>query len=138
MDTQNLTGEAKAKKLAEEKAKLEAQKKLEDEAKAKKLAEEKAKTKDSNKLEIADQKLLDKDDEIAKLKAKLADARKVNITKKDDIKGRVNVKGDMARVKIGVGSDGNPIFKKAIDLTEADIKRREAYKKTIKQLNSKQ
>ena len=55
----------------------------------------------------------------------------------EDIKARVNRQGDEARVCIGVNANGQREFKKATKLTDADIKRREAYISEIKQVNAR-
>jgi organic radical activating enzyme len=101
--------------------------------------EETSNKKDKNKkeLEKLDKELLSKDDEIKQLKAKLAEAQKVNKMKPEDIRAKVNREGDIARVCIGVNANGQRDWKKATELTDADIERREEYIRSIKQANAK-
>lgn len=93
--------------------------------------------KDSNKINELDNKLLSKDDEIKALKAKLANAQKVNKIKKGDIRAEVNICGDSKRICIGLDSMGRRMWKDAVELTDADVKRREDYISGIKQQNAK-
>lgn len=91
-------------------------------------------TKKENALDI---KVLSKDEEIKKLKAQLAEARTVNKLKVGDIRAEVNRQGDVKLICIGVNDNGQRVWKKANELTDADITRREKYMQNIKQLNAK-
>ena len=91
----------------------------------------------SNKVEALDKRILDKDEEIAALKAKLAESQEVNKIKKGDIRAEINRQGDTKLIKIGKDEQGKSIWKKAKELTDSDIARRKAYIAGIKQLNSK-
>lgn len=88
-------------------------------------------------VEALDKKLLSKDDEIKELKKKLSEAQKVNKMKVTDIRATVNREGDVAKICIGVNPDGQRVFKKATELTDADIKRREEYVQGIKASNAR-
>ena len=94
-------------------------------------------TVDNKKIEQLDNKLLSKDDEIKKLKAQLAEAQKVNKAKKGDIRAEVNRQGDVKLIKIGLDDFGKAVWKKANELTDADIERRNKFISEIKQLNAK-
>ena len=89
------------------------------------------------KVQELDNKLLSKDEEIKKLKAQLSEAQKVNKLKKGDIRAEVNDCGDVRFIKIGRDEDGKAIWKKANELTDADIERREKFIQEIKEQNAK-
>jgi Na+/phosphate symporter len=93
--------------------------------------------KESKKIENLDNKILAKDEEIKALKQKLADAQKSNKAKVGDIRAETNRMGDVAKICVGVDENGRRLWKKATDLTDADIKRREEYINSIKQLNAR-
>lgn len=102
-----------------------------------KVEEVKETSVDNKKIEQLDNKLLSKDDEIKKLKAQLAEAQKVNKVKKGDIRAEVNRQGDVKLIKIGLDDFGKAVWKKANELTDADIERRNEFISEIKQLNAK-
>ena len=82
--------------------------------------------------------ILEKDDEIKKLKRELEESKKIALTKSNiDIRQKVNKTGDIARICIGINEAGNRVWKKATELTEADIERRNRYIAEIKQRNAK-
>ena len=125
MDTQNLTTGAKNKIKTE--VKQEAEVKI----------KQNIKPKNNAKAELVDKRILDKDKEIAILKAKLADSQEINKIKKGDIRAEVNRQGDPKLIKIGKDAFGKSIWKVAKDLTNADIERRLEYIESIKQKNAK-
>ena len=100
-------------------------------------AEIKESKKKNPKLELADQKLLDKDKDIEALKAKLAESQEINKAKKGDIRAETNRQGDPKLIKIGKNSTGQAEWRKANELTDADIERRNKYIAEIKQNNAK-
>lgn len=91
----------------------------------------------SPKENALDKKILEKDEEIKNLKAKLTEAREINKVKKGDIRAEVNRQGDIKLIKIGVDKFGRAVWKKANKLTDADLERRKEYILSIKQLNAK-
>lgn len=107
-------------------------KKTKDEAPEK---EEKV-VKSSKDVNDLDNKLLSKDEEIKKLKLQLQEAQKLNKIKKGDIRAEVNRQGDPKLIKCGLDESGKPIWIKANELTDADIKEEE-YIETIKANNLK-
>lgn len=92
---------------------------------------------DSKKFNNLENQLSSKDAEIKALKQKLKEAQQVNKAKTGDIKAKTNLLGDVARVCVGVDEFGRRLWKKATELSESDIKKREEYIQSIKQLNAK-
>jgi hypothetical protein len=88
-------------------------------------------------LNALDNKVLSKDEEIKKLKAQLAEAKSINKLKTGDIRAELNSCGDAKLICIGTNDSGQRVWKKANELTDADIERRNNYIANIKQLNAK-
>jgi predicted RNase H-like nuclease (RuvC/YqgF family) len=103
----------------------------------KKSVEDKKEPEVDTKINELDNKLLSKDEEIKQLKARLQEAQKVNKLKKGDIRAEVNRQGDIKLICIGKNENGQKEWKKADELTEADIERRNEYIQAIKVQNAK-
>jgi len=87
--------------------------------------------------EQKDKQVLAKDEEIRQLKASLAESQKINKTKKGDVRAEVNRQGDTKLKCIGVDESGKRLWRKANELTDADIERMEQYRAKIRQNNAK-
>ena len=84
------------------------------------------------------EEIFDSIPEEIKLKRELEESKKIALTKSNiDIRQKVNKTGDIARICIGINEAGNRVWKKATELTEADIERRNRYIAEIKQRNAK-
>ena len=91
----------------------------------------------SQQLEQKDNQVLSKDEEIKRLKASLSEAKTLNKVKKGDVRAEVNRQGDIKLKCIGTDESGKRIWKKANELTDADIIRMADYRTKIKQNNAK-
>jgi len=91
----------------------------------------------NKKLEQKDNQVLSKDEEIKRLKASLSEAKTLNKVKKGDVRAEVNRQGDIKLKCIGLDESGKRSWKKANELTDADIIRMNDYRTKIKQNNAK-
>ena len=91
----------------------------------------------NNQVSILEKNVSSKDEEIKQLKLKLAEAQKINKTKTGDIRASINREGDVKLICVGVDDFGIRIWKKATDLSDEDIKKRDVYIENIRALNSK-
>jgi len=91
----------------------------------------------NKKVDNLDKKILSKDEEIKELKLKLSEAQQINKMKKGDIRAETNREGDPKLICIGLDNFGRRLFKKATELTDSDIARRDEYINSIKQLNAR-
>lgn len=91
----------------------------------------------NKQIDQKDNQLLAKEEEIRLLKESLKESKNINKAKKGDIRAETNRQGDVKLICIGLDESGKRSWKKANELTDADIARMEAYRKSIKQNNAK-